>query len=167
MAAPEDNNWHVLYTKPRHEKKVAERLTEAGYKVYCPLHKVRRQWSDRVKVVEEPLFRGYIFIKIQDAKRDEVFTFPGTVRYLFWLRRPAIVREEEISLIQKWLGEYDHEQIDISDIQPGDLVRITSGRFMNEQAVLIDRNRSRAVVQLKELGIQLNLSLSNNELQRL
>lgn len=161
------DHWYVLYTKPRHEKKVAARLTEAGYKVYCPLHKVRRQWSDRVKVVEEPLFRGYIFIKIQDEKRDEVFTFPGTVRYLFWLRRPAIVREEEISLIQKWLGEYDHEQIDISDIQPGDLVRITSGQFMNEEAVLLDRNRSRAVVQLKELGIQLNLSLSNNELQRL
>ena len=161
------DHWFVLYTKPRHEKKVAERLAEAGYKVYCPLHKVRRQWSDRVKVVEEPLFRGYIFIKIQDEKRDEVFTFPGTVRYLFWLRRPAIVREEEISLIQKWLGEYDHEQIDISDIQPGDLVRITSGQFMNEEAVLLDHNRSRAVVQLKELGIQLNLSLSNNELQRL
>ena len=45
-------NWHVLYTKPRHEKKVAERLSEAGYTTYCPLYKVSRQWSDRTKVVE-------------------------------------------------------------------------------------------------------------------
>lgn len=157
-------SWYVLYTKPRHEKKVAARLEEVGYTVYCPLQKVKRQWSDRVKVVEEPLFKGYIFIQIQDEKRDEVFRYPGTVRYLFWLRRPAVVRPDEISLIQKWLGDYDHELLDISDIEPGALVRITSGQFMNEEAVLLDRNRSRAVVQLKELGIQLNLSLSSNEI---
>ena len=113
MASP-NACWHVLYTKPRNEKKVAERLSGAGYTVYCPLQKVRRQWSDRVKVVEEPLFKGYLFIKIEEKIRDEVFTFPGTVRYLFWLRRPAVVREEEIHTIQKWLGEYDHEDIDIS-----------------------------------------------------
>ena len=163
MASP-DACWHVLYTKPRNEKKVAERLSGAGYTVYCPLQKVRRQWSDRVKVVEEPLFKGYLFIKIEEKIRDEVFTFPGTVRYLFWLRRPAVVREEEIHTIQKWLGEYDHEDIDISDIKPGDYVRITSGQFSGEEAILLDRTHHKAVVQLKELGIQLSLSLSNNDL---
>ena len=65
---PEELPWCVLYTKPRNEKKVAERLTGAGYTVYCPLQKVRRQWSDRVKVVEEPLFKGYLFIKIEEKK---------------------------------------------------------------------------------------------------
>jgi transcriptional antiterminator RfaH len=95
------DSWYVLYTKPRNEKKVAERLTGAGYSVYCPLHKVRRQWSDRIKTVEEPLFRSYVFIQIEDAKRDEVFVYPGTVRYLFWLRRPAVVRQSEIATIQK------------------------------------------------------------------
>ena len=156
--------WYVLYTKPRNEKKVAERLTMAGYSVYCPLHKVRRQWSDRIKTVEEPLFRSYVFIQIEDTKRDEVFAYPGTVRYLFWLRRPAQVRQVEIHTIQKWLGEYNHEDIDISDILPGDLVRITSGQFSGEEAVLLDRSSHKAVVQLKELGIQLSLSLSNNDL---
>ena len=163
MASP-DLPWYVLYTKPRNEKKVAQRLSKAGYTVYCPLQKVRRQWSDRTKVVEEPLFKSYLFIQIEDYKRDEVFSFPGTVRYLFWLRRPAQVRQAEIKTIQKWLGEYNHEDIDISDIQPGDLVRITSGQFSGEEAVLLDRTHHKAVVQLKELGIQLSLSLSNNDL---
>ena len=163
MASP-DLPWYVLYTKPRNEKKVAQRLSEAGFTVYCPLQKVRRQWSDRTKVVEEPLFKSYLFIQIADSRRDEVFSFPGTVRYLFWLRRPAQVRQAEIKTIQKWLGEYNHEDIDISDIQPGDLVRITSGQFSGEEAVLLDRTHHKAVVQLKELGIQLSLSLSNNDL---
>ncbi|MDA8769622.1 UpxY family transcription antiterminator [Schleiferiaceae bacterium] len=156
--------WYALYTKPRNEKKVAQRLAEAGYNVYCPLQKVRRQWSDRTKVVEEPLFRSYVFIQIEDAKRDEVFAYPGTVRYLFWLHRPAQVRQVEIHTIQKWLGEYNHEDIDISEIMTGDFVRITSGQFSGEEAILLDRTHHKAVVQLKELGIQLSLSLSNNDL---
>ena len=72
MASP-DACWHVLYTKPRNEKKVAERLSGAGYTVYCPLQKVRRQWSDRVKVVEEPLFKGYLFIKIEEKEKGRGF----------------------------------------------------------------------------------------------
>ena len=166
-ADPAEGNWYVLYTKPRHEKKVAERLTSAGYTVYCPLQKVVRKWSDRTKVVEEPLFKGYLFIQIEDHKRDEVFTHPGTVRYLFWLRRPAIVREEEIATIQKWLGHYDHERLKVTDIIPGSYVRITSGKFMNEEGILLDTSNSKALVQLKELGIQLSLDLTQNELQAL
>jgi transcriptional antiterminator RfaH len=160
-------NWFVLYTKPRHEKKVAERLTGAGYRVYCPLQKVVRKWSDRTKVVEEPLFKGYLFIQIEDHKREEVFTNPGTVRYLFWLRRPAIVREEEIAAIQKWMGHYDHERLKVTDITPGTYVCITSGKFMNKEGILLDTSNSKALVQLKELGIQLSLDLTQNELQAL
>jgi transcription antitermination factor NusG len=157
--------WYVLYTKPRNEKKVAERLNGSGYSVYCPLHKVRKQWSDRIKTVEEPLFRNYVFIQIEDAKRDEVFAFPGTVCYLFWLRRPAVVRQTEIATIQKWLGEYEH--IEVSQIMPGDYIRITSGPLSGKEAILLDRRNSKVIVQLEELGIQLSLSLSNNDLMAL
>ena len=117
-----------------------------------------------MKVVEEPLFKGYLFIQVQDKRRDEVFNYPGAVRYLFWLRRPAIVRESEICTIQKWLGQYDHSDIDISKILPGDYVRITTGPFTGEQAILLDKTNKKAVVQLKELGLQLSLSLSNSDL---
>ena len=159
--------WYVLYTKPRNEKKVAERLSGAGYNVYCPLQRVRRQWSDRMKIIEEPLFKGFLFIQVEDHKRDEVFSFPGTVRYLFWLRRPAVVRDSEIKTIQKWLWEYASEDIDISDILRGDYVLITSGPFTGEQAVLLDKTNKKAVVQLKELGIQLSLSLTHSDLSLL
>jgi len=164
MSTSAQINWYVLYTKSRNEKKVAERLTMAGYTVYCPLHKVRRQWSDRVKTVEEPLFRGYLFIHVEDAKREEVFSFPGTVRYLFWLRKPAVVREQEIAAIRKCLGHYDHGHLTVEEITSGSYVRITSGQFMNEEAILLDQSKSKAVVQLKELGIQLTLDLTQNEL---
>ena len=166
-AEPVERNWYVLYTKPRHEKKVAERLKGAGYTIYCPLQKVVRKWSDRTKVVEEPLLKGFVFIQIEDQRRDEVFSFPSTERYLFWLRSPAIVREEEITAIQKWLGHYDHERLKVTDITRGAYVRITSGKFMNEEGILLDTSNSKALVQLKGLGIQLSLDLTQNELQAL
>ena len=160
----EKSSWYVLFTKSRSEKKVAELLSSAGYIVYCPLRKVQRQWSDRVKVLEEPLFKSHLFIQVEEAKRAEVFTFPGTVRYLFWLGEPAVVRNSEIKTIKKWLGSFDHKNIDISMIVPGDFVRITSGQFSGEEAVFLDSSNQRALVQLKELGVQLSLSLANNDL---
>ena len=121
---------------------------------------MRRPWSDRIKTLEEPLFRNYVFIQIEDTKRDEIFNYPGTVRYLFWLRRPAVVRKSEIVTIQNWLGEQDHEYIDVSPIIPGDYLRITSGQFAGEQAVVLERTNSRVIVQL-------SLSLSKNDLNAL
>ena len=164
MDTQAEKNWYVLYTKPRHEKKVAERLADAGYATYCPLHKVKCQWSDRAKVMEEPLFRGYIFVHIEDHKREQVFDYPGIVRYLFWLHKPAVVREVEIEAIQKWLGHYDHDSLEVEEITLGNLVKITTGQFINEEAILLDQSRNKALVQLKELGIQLSLDLHNNTL---
>ena len=89
------------------------------------------------------------------------------MRYLFWLRRPAVVREEEIATIQKWLGHYDHDRLKVTDISPGTYVRITSGKFMNEEGILLDTSTTKALVQLKELGIQLSLDLTQNELEAL
>ena len=159
-----DLPWYVLCTKARFEKKVAYRLKEAGYNVYCPLQKHNRQWSDRTKVVEEPLFKSYLFIQIEDHRRDEVFAFPGITRYLYWMHRPAQVRQVEINTIKKLLGDYNHKDIDISHIQPGDYVYISTGQFSGKEGFLIDRTKHRAIVQLKELGVQLSLSLSNNDL---
>ena len=82
--ASQDLLWYVLYTKHRNEKKVAQRLSEAGYTVYCPLQKVRRQWSDRTKVVEEPLFKSYLFIQIEESRprRGLFLSWNGTLLVL-------------------------------------------------------------------------------------
>ena len=55
--------WLAVYTRPRWEKKVDQLLKEQGTESYCPLNKVKRKWSDRVKTVEEPLFKSYVFVK--------------------------------------------------------------------------------------------------------
>jgi transcriptional antiterminator RfaH len=85
-------NWLVLYTKPKNEVKVAERLAAAGITVYCPLVTSLRQWSDRKKKVTLPLFSSYVFVQLAEVQRAAVFEVPGVVRYLFWLGKPAVVQ---------------------------------------------------------------------------
>ena len=133
--------------------------------IYCPLHKFIRKWSDRTKVTEEPLFKGYVFIYIKEYKRDEVFSYAGTVRYLFWLRRLAVIRDEEIATIKKWLGHYDNERLKVTDITPNTNVRITSGKFINEEGILLDNSNFKALAQMKEMGIQLSLDRTQKGLQ--
>ena len=164
MAQSNIKKWYVLTAKSRQEKKVAEKLKNAGFTVYCPLQNVKRKWSDRIKIVEVPLFRGYLFIHIEDKKRDEIFDILTSIQYLFWLKRPAVVRTEEIEAIQKWLGHFDHEYIQVEKIERGSLVQLNSGPFMGEKALLVDYGQNKAVIRLKSVGLQLTVKLRENEI---
>ena len=92
--------WFVIYTKPQFEIKVEQTLQNIGIRAYCPVYKQIKQYSDRKKKVLKPLLRSYVLVNINDKDRDKVFSVPGVVRYLFWLGKPAIVREEEIELME-------------------------------------------------------------------
>ncbi|MFW1373630.1 transcription termination/antitermination NusG family protein, partial [Vibrio parahaemolyticus] len=67
-----EKRWHALYTKPRWEKKIDTVLLRKGVESWCPLQKVERQWSDRKKIIEDPLFKSYVFVKIDDTERTKV-----------------------------------------------------------------------------------------------
>ena len=79
-------NWYVVYTKPKWEKKVAERLNEMGIVAYCPQITKLSQWSDRKKLISVPLFNSYIFVQIEEKERNQIFAVTGVVRYLGKLR---------------------------------------------------------------------------------
>ena len=67
-----NKKWFAIYTRPRWEKKVNLLLQEKGVESYCPLNKVKRKWSDRVKIIEEPLFKSYVFVKVSDEEKTTV-----------------------------------------------------------------------------------------------
>ena len=85
-------NWYAVYTKPRWEKKVAAMLLEKGIENYCPINKVIRQWSDRKKMVMEPVFKGYVFVKLEDNKKWQVKDVNGILNFVYWLGKWAIFR---------------------------------------------------------------------------
>jgi transcription antitermination factor NusG len=153
-------NWYVLYTKPKWEKKVAEQLTKNGIECYCPTVIKVRQWSDRKKKVEVPLFNSYVFVQLPEADRNIVFNSPGVVRYLFWLSKPAIVRSEEIEVIKKWLNTGFDADISIAKYKVGDVVEVESGPFLSQKAIVQEVNNTNYILVLESLGCVLKMKIN-------
>jgi transcription antitermination factor NusG len=104
---PVNSRWYAIYTRPRWEKKVNTLLAEKGIESYCPLNKVRRKWSDRIKTIEEPLFKSYVFVRIRDDERSNVRMTSGVVNFVYWDGKPALIRDKEIQNIRRFLDEYE------------------------------------------------------------
>jgi transcriptional antiterminator RfaH len=148
--------WFVLYTKPQHEIKVAKALGNMGIRSYCPVFKQLKKYSDRKKKVETPLLRSYVLVKIEDKDRNLVFSVSGIVGYVFWLGKPAIVREEEIELMEKTLsGIYDG--VSISNIKKGANYTIPVGPFKGQNAKVVNLYKKRIKLELPSLGILVTL----------
>lgn len=95
--------WYVLYTTPRAEKQVEQRLASEVEEVYLPLHLSPRKWSDRIKLVETPLFPSYIFVKTYHAKLYDLLPIQGVSRILYFQGEPAVLRTAEIEAIRSFL----------------------------------------------------------------
>lgn len=143
--------WYVLYTKPRQEKKVTEGLEKLGIEAYCPLVTTLKQWSDRKKKVQVPLINSYVFVKIEDSKRDEVFSVSGIVRYLFWLGKPAVVRDSEIEAIQKSLDGMV-SSFEVLPLKKEDKITISKGPFQGAEGIVKQVNKTTIQLMLSDLG---------------
>ena len=150
-------NWYVVYTKPRWEKKVAEKLTQIGIECYCPIITQVKQWSDRKKKIEVPLFNSYVFVQLQEGDRNSVFQIAGVVRYLFWLGKPAIVRDEEIKSIKDSLKASNIAEVSVSSIQVGDRIKLESGAFSNQSAIVQEVSNTHCILVLESLGCVLKI----------
>ena len=148
--------WFVLYTKPRFEVKVANALESMGIRSYCPLYKQVKCYSDRKKKVETPLLRSYVLVQLEDKDRAQVFTIPGVVRYLFWLGKPAIVREEEIESMQQAL-EGVYESILVTELQKGASYTIPEGPLKGKQGKVVTLLKKRIRLELPSLGVLVTL----------
>ena len=149
-------NWFVLYTKPHCEIKVANALKRMGIRSYCPVFKQVKQYSDRKKKVERPLLSSYVMVKIEHEDRNRVFSVPGVVRYVFWLGKPAIVREKEIELMRKNLSGYYHG-ISITSMKKGTNYIIPSGPFKGQDGKVVNLFKNSVKLELTDLGILVTL----------
>ena len=150
-------NWYVVYTKPKWEKKVAERLSEIGINSYCPLITKISQWSDRKKKIQVPLFNSYIFVYVEEKDRNVIFDIPGAIRYLFWLGKPAVVKDKEIQTIQNWLNGPDTFDVLVDKWEKGDKIVLESGPFATQSAIVQEIKQNHYVLVLESLGCVLRV----------
>lgn len=148
-------NWYVFYTKSRQEKKVKDLLLRDSFEVFLPMQKVMRQWSDRKKKVEVPLFNSYIFVRDFEYRIADVLKVPGVAWNIRHNGKPAILREDEFELIQRFIttGYFLEATGNIESFQVGDRARIVDGPLAGVSGLLTGQDKNQRFNILLE-GIQ-------------
>jgi transcription antitermination factor NusG len=151
-------HWFALYTKPRNEKKVAEALQKIGITAYCPLVTRIKQWSDRKKKVTEPLLPSYVFVQLEEQHRKEVFQVNGVVQYVFWLGKPAIIKDHEIEALQSQLSHPDPVlEVALTAWQPNAAVQIPEGPFKGQEAIVQNISPTKVKLLIQSLNLYVTL----------
>ena len=149
-------NWFVVYTHPKAEKKVAERLELAGFKCYLPLLTEWKQWSDRKKKVQKPLLNSYVFVKIEEESKKNVLEVSGVVRFVYWLGKPALIKDSEIETMQQYLTN-PLVTVAVEDWKPNDKVLLKEGIFKNRVGIVKNNSANQVTLVIESLGIVLKI----------
>ena len=105
-----------------------------------------------MKTVEEPLFKSYVFVKVNDEDRTEVRMTPGVINFVYWDGKPAVVKEKEINAIKNFLNEYENVEVKPMTVALNHRVKITAGPLMDQEGEVIGVNRKMVKVAIDSLG---------------
>jgi transcription antitermination factor NusG len=148
-----NKHWFVLYTRSNCEKKVSELLTKREVENYCPLNKVYRQWSDRKKIIDMPLFSSYVFVRVLENELSGLKSITSNiVSLVYWLGKPAVVKDEEIDNIKFFLNDYSNITLEKRNVDINEEVLVMRGSFYNQQGIVRAVKNNSVVVSLPSLG---------------
>ena len=151
-------SWHVVYTKPRAEKKVEQRLNNLGINAYCPVKQEIKQWSDRKKKILVPVLPSMVLVNIDEKERNNVFDIPGVVRYMFWLGKHAIVKQEEVDSLKTLLTQNNIVSQDTIALKVGEKIDVPG--FENQSGIIKKISTNQIWVVLKKLGYVIKLKIA-------
>lgn len=150
-------SWYALYTASRAEKKVKERLDEAGVENYLPLRTEVRIWSDRKKKITFPLIAGYIFVRITAGEYLKVLNIAGVVAFLREKSVPAVIPDDQIHRL-RMMVEYAIDEVEFSThpVKIGDHVMVKQGNLEGLIGELVEiRGKYKIAIRLQYFGCAL------------
>ena len=153
------NNWFVLVTNPRNEKKVESKLNEIGIEAYCPVRTELRLWSDRKMKIKTPLLPSMLLVKVPNNLRNIVFDVPNVRRYLFWEGQPAVVREEEVSVLRK-VADQEFSSMRLQKFTPGTKIDLKPFGISDSTGTVKYTSGNQCFVVIDSLGYLLKFQLS-------
>lgn len=167
MTDVKDNKkWFAIYVKSRSEKKVLKLLEDIGIESFLPLITRVKQWSDRKKKVEEPLFRSYLFVNIPLNDYYTVLNVNGVVKFITFERKPVPVPDNQIIAIKEYLNDTELHSINYEDFKEGELVRVKTGQMKDLVGRFVKINgKHRVIIDIEAVGqsLAINIARSNVE----
>ena len=159
----------MFYTKSRNEKKAYRNLQKFGFEAFLPLHKVVRQWSDRKKKLEVPLFNSYIFVRDIEANIPEILKVPGLVWNIRHNGKPAVLREKDYQNILRFIESGLTIEIGpTEDLQRGDKVEVMDGPLRGAVGFLSgDYNEEKFTIEIETINQVLKVSVDKRLLKKI
>ena len=158
--------WFAIYVRSRNEKKVNEWLNRDGIETYLPLLKTLKQWSDRKKWVQEPLFKSYLFVHITKQEYMKVLQTDGVVRYITFEGKAVPVPPQQILAIKQFLNKEEDPELLSANFEQGDHVEIMRGSLKGLTGNLIDfRGKQKVQVEIESIGKSIYITIPKSYLQ--
>jgi transcription antitermination factor NusG len=157
MESHDQKYWHALYVRSRAEKKVLWQLEENGFTAYLPLITQMKQWSDRKKKVEEPLFKSYVFVYSNEREYIPILNVYGVIKFVTFERKAVIVPENQILAIKKFVNDFEkgeeYKMMNNEELKVGQKVRIINGPMKGLTGKLETiRNKRHLIVYIDVVG---------------
>jgi len=157
--------WYALYTRSKWEKKVSELLNAKQIENYCPVQRLERNWSDRKKIIMEPLFKSYVMVRLAPKAHIPVLQTDGVIGFVTFQGKPAVIRDEEIDTVKLFLQDYEHIQVERIEVNVNDEVTIIHGPLMQQTGQVMEINNRMVKVMLPSLGFAL-VAIDKNNLSK-
>ncbi|TAL61206.1 MAG: UpxY family transcription antiterminator [Bacteroidetes bacterium] len=155
-----EGKWYALYTRPRAEKQVYQRLVEAGIETFLPLQKTYRMWSDRKKLVERPLLSSYIFVKTYNKNFPMVYKTNGVVKFVSFEGHPVSIPQNQIDNLRLLINSDAEIEVSSEKFAKGDNVEVVSGSLVGLTGELIKiGSHNRVVIRIDRLDKNLILKI--------
>ena len=168
IKADTDLSWYAVYTRPRAEKLVYQRIRETGIEVFLPMQKTIRQWSDRKKVIEKPLLSSYIFVKTKPKLFPLVFKIYGVVKFITFESKPVPIPEKQINNLKLIVDSNAEIEVTSEKFAPGDHIIVETGSLKGLTGELIETgSKKKVIVRLDKLDQNILLSIPVTFLKKL
>ncbi len=164
--AKKEKQWYALYTRSRAEKKVYDVLINEGITAYLPLIKKVRNWSDRKKIVDAPLFNSYVFVMVNEKDYYKALNVFGALRYITFEGKPVAIPEKQIIAIQRYVDDPLTEEDADMILEPGQLVVIRTGPMEGLTGELVSyKNKFRLLVHIETIGQIISINIPRSKVE--
>ena len=160
--------WYAVYVKSRYEKKTSKLLEDRHIETYLPLIGRLKQWSDRRKMVEEPLFKSYLFVHTDLKDYIDIHNTPGVVRFVCFEGKPVPVPDNQLAAVKSYIGEYDgaDDLNQLSELHEGQMVEIARGQMKGLVGRLVEMlGKQRVIINIEAVGQSLPISVSRSQIE--
>lgn len=158
--------WFAVSTRSRFEKKTLRLLQEKGIEGWVPLQKKMKQWSDRRKLVEEPLLRCYIFVRITSDEYLDVLNTTGIVRFITFQGKAVPIPQKQIDTLKNLIDTEAEMDVTQERLEIGDEVKVVKGPLLGITGNLVDyRGRQKVMMRLEQTGHTLLITIPRSFLE--